>query len=294
VFEINNVYNVSAEIGCQGLEPESVDCCVTSPPYWQLRDYKCPDQIGLENTVDDYVYSLKKVFDRVYKAMKSSGTLWVNISDTYKDKSLQCVPFKFAIMMQQVFSWKLRQTIIWRKPNAMPSSVKDRFTPDFEYMFFFVKSDKYYFKPISEEAKSYFEKRPYALDRNRDKDYDSKENKSLKTGIKFGGGKYGGKKDFPTKSGKEYIFTGLRNKRSVWDINTEPSKLPHYAPYPTELVRGCLEAGCPPGGLVLDPFMGSGTTGKVAVRKQMNYIGFDASVESCEIAKDQIAGALLN
>ena len=240
--------------------------CVTSPPYYGLRDYGGQDnQIGLEQSPEEYVNQLVEVFNGVRDCLTDDGTLWVNIGDGYynyksgtgeyakqsfakgrqdlpyknpkranklegyKDKDLIGAPWMFAFAMR-ADGWWLRQDIIWSKPNPMPESVRDRCTKSHEYMFLFSKSRDYYF------------------------DVDS---------IKI-----------PTVDGE-----GLKRKKSVWDIKIKPYKGAHFAVYPSELIEPCILAGSEKGDVVLDPFMGSGTTAMVAKSLGRNYIG-------CELHED--------
>lgn len=279
------------------LESQSVNCVMTSPPYWGLRNYNDnEEQIGLEENPEDFISNLCDIFDEIYRVISDDGTCWVNIADTYagsgkgawsnkekqkecyipdkppklkpkaKNKSLVGIPFMFAIEMINR-GWILRNTIIWKKGNAMPTSTKDRFTVDFEYLFFFTKNKKYYFEQQKED-----------LSPNSDVSY----RKNLRER-----GKYNQKEpyqnNFPIPSDTE-----KRNMRSVWDINTKPSKFRHIAIYPEELVETPLRAGCPVGGVVLDPFMGSGTTGVVALRQGKKFIGIELDEEYCKVASERI------
>jgi site-specific DNA-methyltransferase (adenine-specific) len=254
------------------LPAESVDCVITSPPYWGLRDYGVDGQLGLEPTFDEYVKNLCDIFDDVKKALKPTGTCFVNLGDTYAgsgkgagyfgpkkesftftkkpkqnttidDKSLCLVPHRFAIEMLNR-GWILRNIIIWHKPNCMPSSVKDRFTVDFETIFFFVKSKRYYFKQQFE---------PYLT----------------------------GKTPPSNPHG--------RNKRCVWSINTKPFSETHFAVYPPNLVEPILEAGCPKKGIVLDPFAGAFTTALVAEKLNRRWIGIELNADYIDIGKKRLA-----
>ena len=286
----------------QTLPAESVQTCVTSPPYFGLRDYGCDGQIGLESTPDAFVTSLVEVFAEVHRVLKSDGTLWLNLGDSYngastnrtgqngfndgrtnrdkrfstggidglKPKDLIGIPWRVAFALQQ-YGWYLRQDIIWHKPNPMPESVTDRCTKAHEYIFLLSKSDRYYY------------------------DYEAiKENsKSKSEGVRFGGNKYGDNDDpkYATRSGnvsKEYL---MANKRSVWTVCTKPFKGAHFAVYPTELIRPCILAGSRPGDTVLDPFNGSGTTGFVSMEERRKYIGIDINDEYLAIAEARIKSA---
>jgi DNA modification methylase len=281
------------------LKNDSVDCVMTSPPYYGLRDYDNKDQLGLENTPEEYINKLCDVFDKVKTILKKQGTLWVNLGDTYggtgnkKDyvapkykknldnsfkrpnsklvsKSLLNIPARFSIEMQNR-GWILRNVIIWHKPNAMPCSVKDRFTVDYEYIYFFVKNKKYYFNQQKEKAIWCEDPR-----------------------AGFGRLHYRGKREGQKGTGQENFVSiqQERNKRCVWTINTKPFKDAHFAVFPEELCELPLSAGCVGGGTVLDPFMGSGTTGVVAVRQGKDFIGIDLNSVYCKIAQNRILNSM--
>jgi site-specific DNA-methyltransferase (adenine-specific) len=292
------------------LPDDSIDCCVTSPPYYGLRDYKTANweggnsdcnhmrdnkggkncfgrvtygvftgickkcgakridqQIGLENTPEEYVNKLCDLFEEVKRVLKSEGTCFVNLGDSYSsDKCLLQIPSRFAIEMTNR-GWILRNKIIWYKRNAMPQSVQDRFTVDFEEIFFLVKSKKYYFDQdsVKEEATS-----TDNTFRNRD---DTRLNNTP------GRTKMGGlvHNNYTTK-----------NKRCVWDIPTKPFTEAHFAVFPEELIETPIKAGCPENGLILDPFMGSGTTAIVALKNNRNYVGCELNPEYIQIAENRI------
>ena len=279
---------------------KSIDMVLTSPPYWALRDYRVNGQLGQEKTFQEYITKLCDIFDEAKRVLKDSGTCWVNIGDTYggtgdkkdsKDpkykqgrngqsvainksataKSLCQIPSRFAIEMTNR-GWILRNEIIWHKPNAMPSPVKDRFTVDFEKVFFFTKSKKYFFEQQFDE---------YTKPMNR-----------------WGGEelKADGKSDWDNGTGQDTYrkrnfrpYKNGKNKRTVWSINTKPSKEPHFASYPENLIEPMIKAGCPFNGVVLDPFFGIGTTGIVAKKNNRNYIGIEISPKYIEIIKKRLA-----
>ena len=280
---------------------EFIDCCVTSPPYWALRDYGCDGQLGLEPTFQEYIDKLCNIFDEVKRVLKKEGTCWVNIGDTYNgnkegktdnkvcdylkntttnlhkkkgdlpDKCLCQIPSRFAIEMTNR-GWILRNEIIWYKPNAMPSSVKDRFTVDFEKVFFFVKNKKYWFEQQLEKS-IWFEKDKRAITGGI-----TKSGKSITSE---------GNQYQINKSGS-FRKDGNRNKRCVWQIPTKPFKEAHFAVFPPTLVEPMIQAGCPENGIVLDPFMGSGTVAEVALKLNRHFIGIELSPEYCEMAKKRI------
>ncbi len=286
-----------------------IDMVMTSPPYWGLRDYGVAGQLGLEPTFDEYITRLCAIFDEVKRVLKDTGTCWVNIGDSYNnsgwargkerfdkkryhlnrmehgragqknypDKCLAMTPFRFAIEMVNR-GWILRNTIIWQKPNILPASVKDRFTVDFEYLFFFSTSQKYYFEqqyePLSE---AYLERAKYPRPQVRKWDEDKKRNLAS----------YLNKYDTFT------INPLGRNKRTVWSIPPKPLKGAHFAVYPPELCETPIKAGCPPGGVVLDPFMGSGTTCVVAAQLGRRSIGVELNGAYVKIAQERLAQASL-
>lgn len=302
------------------LPSESVDCIVTSPPYWALRDYGVDGQLGLEPTFQEYINKLCTIFDEAKRVLKKEGTCWVNMGDTYSsntkeddrdpekqrekrregidinsdkcfgrhskewfesqhqqgvrkikrtipEKCLCQIPSRFAIEMTNR-GWILRNEIIWFKPNCMPSSAGDRFTVDFEKLFFFTKSKKYYFEQQLE---------PYTNPLNR---WGGTMVKQLNGADEYGMAQR--IRDYrPNSKGK--------NKRCVWQINTKPFPGAHFAVYPQELVKTPIEAGCPEGGIVLDMFMGSWTTARVAKDLGRNFLGCDLNPEYCLIGKKRLS-----
>lgn len=284
------------------LDGESVHTCVTSPPYFGLRDYGTAGQIGLERTPDEYVEKLVKVFREVRRVLRDDGTLWLNVGDSYaknrkagcKPKDLIGIPWLLAFALR-ADGWYLRQDIIWQKPNCMPESVRDRCTKSHEYIFLLSKSPRYYFnaEAISEPIAGASTKR-YMQNIEAQKGSDrqpGKTNGNMKAALpRFGGSKYGDdtREEFRTKSGAEYIPSLKRNRRDVWTIGTGGFKGAHFAVFPENLVEPCILAGCPVGGTVLDPFAGSGTTGVVAKRLGRKFVGVEISPEYREMAIDRI------
>ena len=277
------------------LSDGSVNCCVTSPPYYGLRDYGVDGQIGLEETPDEYVAKLVDVFREVRRVLRDDGTVWLNLGDSYcaqgnrsgnngyndgranrharfnaptpaglKPKDLIGIPWRVAFALQSD-GWYLRQDIIWSKVNPMPESVTDRCTKAHEYIFLMSKSAKYYYdhEAIKEDAM------PDASIRDRD---------TTKLNNCFGRSKM---------SGLKHNAYEKRNKRSVWTVTTKPYKGAHFATFPQDLIIPCILAGCPNGGLVLDPFGGSGTTGYVAREHGRKSILCELNAEYIELAKDR-------
>jgi DNA modification methylase len=363
-LELNSIYCTDALSGLKRLDDDSVDCCVSSPPYYGLRDYRTatwtggdPDcrhsdreekgfanslqasnrgnskklpknictkcgavridrQIGLEETPEAYIARLVEVFMEVYRVLKPEGTLWLNIGDSYwggkgysgssageyryqrrkegksitpacssfggkgtvrptdrkhaeiKPKDLIGIPWMLAFALRKA-GWYLRQDIIWRKPNPMPESVKDRCTKAHEYIFLLTKSAKYRFdyKAIQEPA-IYTE----GVRKAGDSKYTAEA-----TGLKQEGFR---RKDTP--------YPEYKDRRDVWTVCSSPGKESHFAVFPEKLIVDCIKAGCPENGLVLDPFMGSGTTAVVARKLNRNYIGFELNPEYVEISNRKL------
>ena len=280
---------------------KSVQCVVTSPPYWGLRNYGEEDQLGLESTPEEYTDNMVKVFRGVRDAMKDDGTLWLNIGDSYassgqfgkpdeqaigtkglafgraptpkglKVKDLVGIPWKLAFALQKD-GWYLRQDIIWAKGNPMPESVKDRCTKSHEYIFLLTKSPRYYYdyKAIAEKS-IYFET----------------DKRALKGRVPHKSGKSASEDNQYAIDGVGFSEDGLKNKRSVWNINTKPSNVAHFAVFPEKIPELCIKAGSKIGDTVLDPFFGSGTTGWVAQRLQRRWIGIELNPEYVNIAKQR-------
>lgn len=393
MLKLNKIYAIDCRVGMKQLPGESIDCVVTSPPYWALRDYrtkrllwdadsqcqhkwqasglcsKCKGwkgQLGLEPTFEFYIKHLCYIFDEVKRVLKNTGTCWINLGDAYGhssridnqygkyrietlgmkkygghsirglEKSLCLIPFRFAIEMINR-GWLLRNVIIWLKPNCMPSSVRDRFTVDFEYLFFFVKNKRYWFETQYEK---WTDKRPADIKRALfgHKRYEGKMNLDKQGSFAFSESKVVGN---PLQG---------RNKRCVWQIPTQPFKEAHFATFPEALIETPIKAGCPefickkcgkarerifdveyewqtngktmgpkqkmgitatiPGhaikkvksigytncscsagwenGIVLDPFMGSGTTAIVSRKLGRNFIGFEINPRYAKICNERL------
>lgn len=238
------------------------------PPYWGLRDYGIKNQIGAEMVLCDYISNLVSVFEEVFRVLKTDGTFWLNIGDSYtsggrtwrdsdkknkgrgmsyraptpnglKPKDLIGVPWRVAFALQAA-GWHLRSDVIWHKPNCQPESVKDRPTRSHEYLFLFSKSEKYYydFEAIIEPT----------TERN-----------------------------------------GSKNRRTVWSINTVPCKEAHFAVFPPSLVKPCILAGSKEDSIVLDPFFGSGTVGEVCIENGRRCVGIELNPEYTKIARKRIS-----
>jgi site-specific DNA-methyltransferase (adenine-specific) len=303
---INKVYNEPCLDTLKRMADKSIDCVITSPPYWQLRDYGYDGQWGLEPTFNEYLEHLWQLMDEIYRVLKDEGTCWVNLGDTYArgsrnkksnnnqtlrntnenniepdstpdynglDKCLLLIPHRFAIGCIDK-GWIVRNDIIWAKRNGMPESVTDRFTKKHEYIFFMVKSDKYYFN----------------LDEIRDKHKHSNDKRN-------DGKRHEYKQDVKSQNCDEIAANAVsfnplgKNPGSVsdfWDVTTKSSSDQHFASYNTDLIKKPILAGCPEGGVIYDPFMGTGTTAIAALRSNRNFIGSEMSSEYIKICENNI------
>ena len=305
-IEINKIYCEPCLDTVSRMTDNFLDCVITSPPYWQLRDYGYEGQWGLESTYQEYLEHLWSLMDAIYPKLKDVGTVWINLGDSYstqsgsnlslskgmevkqysarlenrgrsgkliKDKSLpnKClllIPHRFAIGCMER-GWVLRNDIIWAKRNGMPESVTDRFSKKHEYFFFMVKSEKYHFdldairdKPINDNV-------------IRDK---SKESFGVGTS-NFSEG---------ARSTNNPLGKNPGSVSDFWDIPTKPNKLNHYATYNESLISKPILAGCPEGGIIYDPFMGTGSTAEAAFKAGRKYIGSEMSEEYCKIAEKRL------
>ena len=258
----------------------SVNMCVTSPPYYGLRDYGEGGQIGLEQTPQEYIGRLIEVFDEVKRVLADDGTLWLNIGDTYanksyknvKQKDLIGIPWMLAFALRER-GWYLRSNIIWYKKNCLPEGVKDRLTKCHEHIFLLAKSPIYYFdyKAIQEPLKEVSKAR-YKRGRSANSKYVGQQS-ITQVRENFS--------DFDQE---------FRRKRDVWEVATNTYKMDeHFAMFPEKLIEPCILAGSKEGGVVLDPFFGSGTTGAVAKRLNREYIGIDINPRYIEKAEMRIA-----
>jgi DNA modification methylase len=289
---------------------ESVQTCVTSPPYWGLRDYGEDDQLGLEPTPEEYVKNIVAVFREVRRVLRDDGTLWLNLGDSYaqsvsagtktfgnpefnknrpsrgatktaaraipadlKPKDLVGIPWRVAFALQ-ADGWYLRSDIIWHKPNPMPESVTDRPTKAHEYIFLLTKSSRYY----------------YDADAIREQ-HKEETLKRIKYGLKHkhpAGVGIGIPPVDTDEMGERFANARGRNRRSVWTVTTKPFSGAHFAVFPPDLIEPCVLAGAAPGDTVLDPFSGSGTTGMVALRQDRSYIGLELNPEYAEMSRNRI------
>jgi DNA modification methylase len=261
-----------------------VHTTVTSPPYWKLLDYLHPGQLGQEDTPESYIENLCLVFDEVKRITEPDGTLWVNIGDTYRDKQLTGIPWLLAFAMKKR-GWLLRSDIIWCKPSSKPEPCKDRPSRNHEYLFLFAKGKKYFY---DYEAILEPHTNPWAIDcikkaqetgqtaRPRSNPF-SKEERRAKGTKGITRAEYGA---LMNPKGK--------NKRSVWTVMPAWDKRNHFALFPEALIKPCILAGCPKGGWVLDPFCGSGTSGKVSLENGRNFIGIELVDASADLADEAL------
>jgi DNA modification methylase len=307
-IQLDTIVCMDALAYLKTLPDECVNCVVTSPPYWNLRDYGVAGQMGSEATPQEFVANLVTLFREVKRVLRSDGTCWVNLGDSYANdtkwggqtggkhalglhggtaigrnrtntglpsKSLIGIPWRVAFGLQDD-GWILRSDIIWAKPNPMPESVTDRPTKAHEYLFLLTKSGDYW----------------YDVEAIREPAVSEKGNRRAFRG----GGTYTNNNGFSNSSYKQNEVagnctndTGVRNKRDVWTVASEPFAEAHFATFPQKLVEPCVLAGCPAGGVVLDPFMGSGTTALVARRLRRHYVGCDLNPEYVAMAERRLA-----
>lgn len=264
-----------------GVLPEkSVNCIVTSPPYFGLRDYGVAGQIGLEQTPQAYVEELVAVFRDARRVLRDDGTLWLNLGDSYgKAKQLLGIPWRVAFALQ-ADGWHLRQDIIWHKPNPMPESVRDRCTKAHEYLFLLSKSERYWFdaEAISEDAIT-------------GKDLGLLRGRQFADPANVAWHAASIRKRQQAGVDSRSAGTGKRNRRSVWTVTPKPFKGAHFATFPPALIEPCILAGCPEGGTVLDPFGGAGTTGLVADRLGRNAVLIELNPEYASMAESRLAQA---
>ncbi len=257
------------------LPAASIDSIITSPPYFRQRDYPGDRQLGHESTPTEYVQRLVDIFAQCHRVLKDSGTVWIVLGDKYSDGQQLGLPWRVALALVD-FGWILRSDIIWHKPNAMPSAVKTRPTTDHEYIFFLTKSKQYYY-----DADAIRE--PHVTFTQQSRMRGGRRHFHQRHGTPEQG-KNGGHSNLHNGRWDQAFHPLGRNKRTVWSIPLSKFREAHFAVYPPQLVETCLRAGCPLGGTVLDPFLGSGTTAVVAQRLQRNFVGIDCVAEFCHMA----------
>lgn len=304
VQKTNYIIHGDSRNALSEIEDKCVDCVVTSPPYFGLRDYKESEQIGLEETPTKYVEDIVEVFRQVRRVLKDDGTVWLNVGDSYakkdyeadgiKKKDLIGIPWMIAFALRKD-GWYLRSDIIWHK-NAMPESVKDRCTKTHEYIFMLAKQPTYYFdqEAILEEAA--YDGRKETMNHGSTK-YGDDVNAFASNGHQRWRTKNMAKNDGIStpnsfhvnreNGGKDPVYF-VRNKRSVWKVATSGLKDAHFAPFPERLITPCVLAGSRAGGIVLDPFMGSGTTAVVASANGRKWIGCELNADYIELALNRI------
>ena len=265
------------------LPPGLADMIVTSPPYFQQRNYEnSTTQVGQETGAALYVSRLVNIFREARRVLKPSGSLWLVIGDKYANGRLLGMPWQVALALQED-GWLLRSDIVWHKPNAMPSSVKNRPTTDHEYVFFFTKSKDYYYNAdaIREPHVTFSANSRMRGGRNH---FDKRGSTPEK-------GKNGGSSNLHDARWDQAFHPKGRNKRTVWSIPLSKFREAHFAVFPELLVEACIKAGSPAAGLVLDPFLGSGTSAVVAQRLKRHYLGIDCVRKYCDMARRRIATA---
>lgn len=307
---------------------ESIQCCITSPPYWGLRDYGVDQQLGLEKTPEEYVSKMVEIFREVKRVLRKDGTLWLNLGDSYngsggaggdyssgglkegqpkyqgrkiqqlKPKDLVGIPWRVAFALQSD-GWYLRQDIIWHKPNPMPESVTDRCTKAHEYIFLMSKNSKYYYdneaikEPITDSTAIRL-----LQDIENQKGSDrvpGKTNGPMKAvgRKKFDSSMAGGGTSYVGHSGykkanSDFMINPKRNKRSVWTVTTKPFKEAHFATFPPALILPCILAGTAEGQTILDPFMGAGTVASVCEKYNRKWQGIELNEEYCQMIQKRI------
>lgn len=302
------------------LRSRSVDCVITSPPYYGLRDYEHDGQIGLESTPELYIAHLRMVFEQIYRVLSDTGTLWLNIGDSYntyagnrgkskgmnknhldiqprmgsghglsvkslKVKDMIGIPWRLALGLQSD-GWYLRQDIIWSKSNPMPESVKDRCTKSHEYLFLLTKSPRYHFDIDAIKEPAICGSKGSQFHTGKTGQHQLGRAQKVRPSAPKGSFNAKGEPlpgQLPFRAIREY-----RQKRSVWSISTKPFKGAHFATFPPDLVEPCLLAGCRLHGTVLDPFFGSGTVGVVAERHDRKWIGIEINQDYADMAQRRI------
>lgn len=315
-MELNKIYQEPCLETLRKMPDEFIDCVITSPPYFQLRDYGYPKQWGLEPTLQEYLEHLWEMMDEIHRVLKPNGTVWINLGDSFStqsgtnaalargisynndstyltnrgtseklikpknlpNKCLLLIPHRFAIGCIDR-GWIVRNDIIWAKRNGMPESVTDRFSKKHEYIFFMVKQEKYYFD----------------LDSIRDKHKWANDKRNDGKRHEYGDGVKSQNNEWLATNAVSFNPNG-KNPGSVsdfWDITTKGSTNEHYAAYNDELIRKPILAGCIEGGVIYDPFMGTGSTAEAALRANRNFIGSEMSEKYCKIADERLKPFLM-
>ncbi len=261
------------------LPDESIDCVVTSPPYYRQRHYDSKRELGQESDPQEYVSRLVEIFEEVHRTLKPEGSIWVVLGDKYLRGRQLGMPWRVALGLQDA-GWLLRADVIWHKPNAMPSSVTTRPTTDHEYIFFFTKQAQYY----------------YDADAIREPHVTFSESSRMKGGRRHfhqrngtpEKGKNQGNQNLHDGRWDQAFHPKGRNKRTVWSIPLSKNRDAHFAVFPEALVATCIQAGCPKRGVVLDPFLGSGTTAIVAKQLGRDFVGIERAAKYCNMSRRRI------
>ncbi len=341
-IELNQVIQGDIRAIALTLPSRFVNCIVTSPPYFGLRDYGHSDQIGLEPTPEAYVETMVGIFRELRRVLRDDGTLWINLGDSYTSgggfdpcrrttsgklmppqgrgpmvaglpaKNLIGIPWRIALALQ-ADGWYLRSDIIWNKPNPMPESVTDRPTKAHEYLFLLAKSKRYYYdyeviketstgrnpgnvnhKYVTEyeasEGEVHRTKAGLLAHSQKRSKSDSFKRNGSKRQLPIPGQGYGTRR--PDREEGEWD-TSTRNRRTVWTVATKPYSGAHFAVFPPDLIEPCILAGCPPGGVVLDPFIGSGTVTQVAINTGRNWLGVEINQEYIELTNNRLSAVQL-
>ncbi len=300
--ELNRVHQADALAFCRSLPDASIDLVMTSPPYWGLRDYKAQGQIGLEDMAA-YIDRLVEIFREARRALKPDGSFYLNLGDTYAGsgyaaetsngrraplprKCLAGIPWRVALRLIDD-GWILRNNLVWHKPNGAPHSAQDRFCVKHEDLFFFVKQQRYYFdlNAVREPYKPSTVKRIKRILEAKT-EFDPARHKNDASGSR----KHQSPYQIMINTAKRYEKTGIlgKNPGTVWPVSTSGFRGNHFATYPEALCRRPILASCPPGGVVLDPFSGSGTTGRAALRLGRSFLGCDLNAEYVEMANQRL------
>lgn len=276
----NRVWHGDARDTLRRLPDACVDAVVTSPPYYRQRNYGGTErQLGQEATPAAYVERLAGVFAELLRVVNSRGSLWLVLGDKYERGELLGMPWRVALALKDQ-GWILRSDVIWHKPNAMPSAVKNRPTTDHEYVFFFSRSPDYFY-----DADAIRE--PHVTFTSASRMRGGRKHFHQREGTPEQG-KNGGQSNLHDGRWDQAFHPDGRNKRTVWSVPLSKFREAHFAVFPEKLVETCLAASCPPDGLVLDPFLGSGTTALVARRLGRHYLGIDCVADYCEMARRRL------
>lgn len=276
---VNKIFTGDCRKNLSEFPSESIDMVLTSPPYWKLRDYHHENQIGWEKNEDEYLENLSSVFRHIHRILKPTGSLWINMADRYENKSLLCLPWRFILNLKS-YGWILRNTCIWHKPNAMPVSVKDRLNQDYEFLFHLVKRKKYYYN-LDEVRVPHLTRKRYMKNAKIAQKNPEKINVSRETYCQ-------NPKRQPGHPDSHAFHPNGKNPGAIISIPTNHTGGIHPATYPEELCRIPILTSCPPGGIVLDPFSGIGTTLISAKKLGRRYVGIEINPVYAEKARERL------